>query len=126
MSSYPKNCEDAVTEYMNRAGRRMYAYFSDLKYDIQSIRNLEPNQKVYFIICPSNTHRAFPNELEELRDSIRKTWGNHIVIEIRREGENNYFVENYDKELTHNWGNYTPQHVIDAFNDFILESEDDI
>lgn len=121
--SYPMDKEGAVTEYMNRAARRMYRYFSDLKYDIEKIRNLEPNQSVYFIICPSNTHSVYKINLENKRKEIRQIWGNHIVIEVRRNNNDQYFVENYDRDFTHNWSKDTPQHVIDAFNDFVLESE---
>ena len=111
----------AMSEYMNRAGRRMYRFHSDLRYDIDTIKELQPNESVFFIVRPSGTRSATPSTLNNERRDVERIWGNHIVINVRRDNKNQYFVENFDKTLTYEWDKDVPSHVIDAYNDFTLE-----
>lgn len=118
---YAMELGQAMSEFMNRAGRRMYRFYSDLRYDLKKIEELQPNESVFFIVRPSGTHSATPSTLNEERESVERRWGNHIVIKVRRDDKNQYFVENFDKTLTHEWDKHVPSHVIDAYNDFSLE-----
>lgn len=119
--AYAMDLGGAMGEYMNRAGRRMYRFYSDLRYDLKKIEELQPNENVFFIVRPSGTCYATPSTLNNERTEIEQIWGNHIVIKVRRDDKNRYFVENFDKTLTHEWDKHVPSHVINAYNDFTLE-----
>lgn len=119
--TYPMDLEQAMSEYMNRAGHRMYRFFSDLRYDLIKIEELQPNESVFFIITPSNTMSATPTTLKDKRNDVEQVCGNHIVISVRRDDKNQYFVENFDKTLAYKWDEHVPSHVIDAYNDFVVD-----